>query len=302
MAYKIPNIPSSKDYIEELADFWEIRALQSDEIVSQINIGKTLAMESDELLIDGVESEEDETDETLDDVLIEINNRKKLINEYPFEINTYSIKKLETSNQKSLIYIFLLLATRYNMRDFKILDGVDATLEFEHLCAIVAKNYFGHTAKSFVFGTGMEGGFKQKVEHLIKELRIDAQFNNPNPNPPTKKDDGVDVVVWKNFTDNLEGKLIAFGQCKTGTNWRDSIQQLNPSRFCTTWLTQSPVFTPIPMIFLADTMIRNFNFISDQRGKLFFNRFRIIENLPSTLPEDLLSKIKKWTQEAISLL
>ncbi|MEL7221422.1 MAG: hypothetical protein AAGJ93_08900, partial [Bacteroidota bacterium] len=185
------------------------------------------------------------------------------------------------------------------MNKDKVQGKVDGTELFEHICAHAIKNYVGNKAESFVFGTGEQGGFKSKVIDLIQKMGEGAGFANPNTNPPTKNDDGIDVVVWKEFSDNKPGKLIGFGQCKTGTTWRDKIHKLKPGDFCTNWFKESPLLLPVPIVFLTDTLNEDFNFISDQRGFLVFNRFRIIEYSVDHLPEDILSDIKKWVNAAI---
>lgn len=302
MSYKIPNIPSPKAYIEELADFWELEVLKTQSRVGHINISKAIGMGGDELSIDGWESEEDEIDMRLDEVYEELSRRKWLFEGYPFEVDSYSLVNKNHNDIISQVYLFLLLATRHDMKTHKVLGTVDATQTFEYLSALVAGNYLGSSANSFVFGTGESGNFEDRVGKLIKKLKIEAQFKNPNRNHPTKKDDGVDVVVWKEFADQSEGKLIAFGQCKTGTSWRDSIHRLNPSTFCENWLTNAPVLKPIPMVFLTDTLNKQRNYITEQRGKLFFNRFRIMEYLPKTLPENIKDEIKTWTDHALEIL
>lgn len=55
-------------------------------------------------------------------------------------------------------------------------------------------------------------------------------------------------------------------------------------------------------MFLTDTLNKEKNIISIQRGKLFFNRFRIMEYLPDALPEDLQNNITRWTSEILEKL
>lgn len=302
MSYKIPNHPSVRAYKEEIADFWEIQAIrtQGARSISQIEIAKTLDIISDEHLIDGLESSEDITNDRLDEVLEELSIRAKLLPEYPFDVETRSLRF--KPSRYSIIYMYLLFATRLKMDRHKIQLEVDATVEFEKLCSEVVKVYFGTAADSFVFGTAEQASFEEKINTLIKKTGIGIRFKNPNKNSPTAKDDAVDIVVWKDFSDKKEGKLIAFGQCKTGTSWNDSISQLNPSHFYDNWLVEKPVLSPIPLIFLTDTLNENKNFVSIQRGKLFFNRFRIMEYLPNDLPENLHRNIKTWTNEVVKKL
>jgi hypothetical protein len=235
MAYKIPDLPSARSYKEETADFWEIQAIRNPGIyVSQTQISKIIARELDELDHDGLNSEDDilidgnDKVAGLEDVLLELQNRIKYSsNKYPFDFGKFSMKLRENEDLIKQVYLFLLLCTRLNMLTKKIHNKKDGTLLFEKLCAHVAKNFFGSNSDSFVFGTAEPGNFEAKVKHLIKQIGEGESFKNPNNNPPSKNDDSVDVVVWKDFSDKRMGKLIGFGQCKTGTtSWKDDKHKL----------------------------------------------------------------------------
>jgi hypothetical protein len=304
MPYKIPNLPSAKAYLEEKADFWEIQSIiNPDLFCSQMQISRILAKELDEISHNGIESEDDVLDDNLSDVFKELTDREKSCKEnYPFEFGKFSIRLLDKESAHKDVYLFLLLCTRFSMNkhENKVRNEVDATLVFEELCAIVAKNYFGDNAKSLVFGTATEGNFEDKIKDLIKNIGEGDGYKNPNNNYPTKNDDGIDVVVWKHFNDKRIGKLIGFGQCKTGTSWQDEVKKLNPDHFCENWLYEKPVFPPVPLVFICDTLNVEKNFVTDQRGLLIFNRFRIMEYLPNEIPEELINKIRTWLTTALA--
>ena len=306
MAYKIPSLPNAKAYKEEKADFWEIQAICNPGLpVSLINISKIISKELDELSHDGIESEDDELDENLNETYAELEKRKTFSNnKYPFVFYRNSILFDESCKDfYKNIYLFLLLCTRFNMTKFKTQNGVDGTLLFEKLCSKVAKNYFGNNSDSLVFGTAEPGNFEKKVNNLIKNIGEGDSFKNPNKNSPTKNDDSIDIVVWKNFADKRVGKLIGFGQCKTGTSsWRDGIHKLKPSNFCSKWFHKSPVLNPIPMVFICDTLNEEFNFYTDQQGFLMFNRFRILEYITSDDFIEFQIDINNWLNGALKLL
>lgn len=302
MAYKLPGVPSPRAYLEEKADFWEIQCLRnSDDYVSALSISRVLDKSFDELKLEGIESDDDFLEGNLADVFEQLKSRAKYCKTgYPFEFGRSSIKSLGAgTDDRHDVYLYLLLCTRLNMKDDKTFDGVDGTLVFEKLCAEVAKVYFGENADSIVFGTAEPGNFEAKMKDMIKLIGEGDGFKNPNNNYPTKNEDGIDVVVWKHFEDKRIGKLIGFCQCKTGTTWQDAVKKLNPDHFCENWISEKPVFPPIPIIFLADTLNYEKNFVSDQRGRLFFNRFRIMEHLPSKLDDAIMNDIRVWLKGAL---
>ena len=303
MSYKIPGIPSPKAYKEETADFWELQAIRYPDMpISQRHISKEIAIALDERKHDGIESDDDDLDQSFDDILTELTNRRKAsAKKYPFEIGKYSIRlKSEDAIYKDL-YIFLLLSTRLNMTKDKNQNGVDATLLFEEICAIAVKNYLGHNTQSFVFGTAADASFQDKVKDMIAKIGEGGYFNPPyNIDPTQKKDDGVDVVAYKNFADGKMGKLIAFGQCKTGTSsWKDGKFKLRPSDFCINWFASPVVYTPLRLLFICDTMNEGNTFFDDQQGFIVFNRFRIMEYLPESLDNSIIIRVKKWLQGAL---
>lgn len=302
MAYKFDSIPSKGAYKEETADYWEIQALKEYGVpVSSLSILKLVAKEFDEIDNEGIESEEDRYSDALDDVLIHIKHRVQFTdNSYPFIIGKSSIQFNQLESTAEYLYVFLLLATRFNMKKKRKQDGIDGADLFELVCAHVAEKFFGENSTAMVFGTADKTGFQKKVSELIKALGEGDGFRNPNANPPTKNDDGIDVVVWKNFADGREGKLIGFGQCKTGTStWRDEIHKLKPIAFCTKWFYKNPVFEPLALVFITDTMNDEYNFYDTQKDFLIFNRFRIMEYALKGLPLHLENSIKKWVDSAI---
>lgn len=302
MAYKIPELPSAKAYKEETADFWEVQAIRYPEMfVSQRHLVKDIARGLDEKSHDGIESEDDELDESFDEILNEIVNRiRASAGKYPFEISKYSIKLKEEESIYKDLYIFLLLSTRFNMTKEKTQNEIDATLLFEEICAIAIKKYFGENTESFVFGTAAAGPFKDKVQDLILKIGEGGNFRNPNNVETTpKKDDGIDVVAYKNFADGRIGKLIAFGQCKTGdSSWKDGKLKLRPSDFCQKWFSAPVVYLPLRLLFICDTMNEGSTFFDDQQGFIVFNRFRIMEHLPNDLDPSIVARVRQWLEGA----
>lgn len=306
MSYKIPELPSPKAYIEEKADFWEIQAIINKGInISQTDISKILSIQSDETNNDGINSEDDTIEVALFETFNHLNSRIQTcgFNRYPFDLATSSIKfSDETLTPHMWVYLYLLFCTRLNMKKNKIFNNLDGTKIFEHLCAQVLKNYFGENSNSIVFGTAEEGNFIDKVNELIKQLGEGNHFKNTNKNPPTKNDDSLDIVGWKDFKDKDRNKLIGFGQCKTGTSWQDYVNKLKSSDFCSNWFNDDPLFLPIDIFFIADTLNDEFNRNSIRRSKLFFNRFRIMEYLPEEIDNKTLKEIKDWVQGALDFL
>ena len=176
--------------------------------------------------------------------------------------------------------------------------GIDGTLLLEELAADAAREYVGDRAESLVFGTSAGlSDFREKADRLCQRLREGEGFLNRDRAEPTQRDGQLDVVVWKPFADGDPGKLIAFGQCKTGTDHKDTVTQLQPDSFCRKWLHSSPVLTPVRMFFAAEAMSRLRWYSAASDAGLLFDRCRIVDFCDG-LTDDVFAKVRTWTEAA----
>ncbi len=184
------------------------------------------------------------------------------------------------------------------MRDNRIHADIDGALLFEELAAEVAREYLGARAESIVFGTAAgTTTFSDKVNELCQQLKEGVRFVNRCEARPTENDGKLDVVVWKHFTDGLAGKIIAFGQCKTGTNYKNTLTQLQPDAFCKKWLHSSPAITPVRMFFISEALSRCHWQNTAYEAGVLFDRCRIVD-FCDCVREDVLRKLQMWTTAA----
>ena len=238
----------------------------------------------------------------IEDAFSEIERRIEACDgHYPFEVDSTAnaLHSLPMSGDiRHLAYKCLLLATRLNMSSNRIHAGIDGTKLMEYISANVARQYLGARAESLVFGTAESApDFPQRVESLCHSIGEGGGFEDGSGNSRRIRDDKLDVVAWKAFADRREGKLIAFGQCKTGTNWRSEVTQLQPGAFCKKWFRSQPVLEPLRMFFISEALPS-----VDWRNRsvdagLLFDRCRIVDFFES-IDVDLLEGIEAWTVEA----
>ena len=220
---------------------------------------------------------------------------------YPFQVDSTAtaLRYLPISNDcKHLAYKCLLLATRLNMSSNRIHAGIDGTNLMEWISANVARRYLGDRAESLVFGTAESApDFPRRVESLCHSIGEGGGFENRSGNSRRVKDDKLDVVAWKAFADRREGKLVAFGQCKTGTNWKRDVTQLQPGNFCSKWFKSQPVLEPLRMFFISEAL-PSFDWRNQSvDAGLLFDRCRIVDFFES-IDTDLLASINAWTVAA----
>lgn len=298
--YKLGHIPNIYCSVYELADFLEVKCILSDSnSFSVLSATKDVNLISDEELIDGVESEEDNISDSFTDALYEISDRKsRCRNNYPFDViqSKVVIDPDWMNNPQHSVYIYLLLATRANMTIDKIQNSIDGTLLFEELSEKVAKSYFGERSEAILFGTGAGYNFKDKITNLLSALKVDGEFIAPEGGSGRQKDGAVDIVVWIPFADNRKDKFIGFGQCKTGTSWENSVSQLNPEHFIRSYTSNRSIsiFNTLKLFFVAEAPGWKAELVN--HGIILFDRCRIMDFLPQISDDDaLLNRISIWT-------
>ena len=300
--FKWPRLPSVGAPEHELADFAELSCWQWGR-TSATALSRLLGRLAENDYSDGV-PEEEEADRRVEGTYGEIERRQEACRGgYPFEIGGkgHTLRVIQGYERPAhAIYKYLLLSTRLNMNNDRCHAGIDGTLLLESLSTHVAKGYFGERAESLVFGTAASGaGFKEKVDTLCRRLGEGGGYTDRPSSSANVRDGKLDVVVWKPFTDDLPGKLMGFGQCKTGTHYKDFITVLQPDAFVKKWLREPLVVSPVRMFFvseaLAATRDRRFD-ISIDAG-LLFDRCRIVDFCDG-VDARIMAKVRQWTAAA----
>lgn len=310
MGFKINKnvgfVPDGTPSTAELADFIELKAILSDEgrysitdAISSLGIGGDESINNENIFGDTDEAE-------IEDSLSEIDNRRISANEkYPFHSTQFGIILDPQCNDVIKdVYTFLLLVTRVNMNTLKIQNGIDGTKVFEVLCSAIVENYWGHSAKSFVIGTGAEiNDFEDKMTDAIKKIgEPNVKFRWPTGSLKREKDAKVDVVAYIPFSDDKQGRFVALGQCKTGTNWHSAISQLVPQAFNQDYFEPPLTFTPVVLFMVSEAFFNNWESLQRNSNGLLFDRCRLMQYLPLPLDAQLLDDIKVWNKGVIDTL
>lgn len=300
--YSLGNVPGTKDHLSDIADFIELKCFTSvSHSCSLEEVRRIMSIESDEQHFEGINDDDDTLYTRLGEVFNELKRRKdECANHYPFTVSDFLIElnpdcpyKIKDS------YLYLLLATRANMRDDRLYgNNKDATLLFEQLSELVIKSYFGSQAKTFLFGTSAGSNFQEKVENLLSALKTQERFRQPIGSNGRQKDGKLDLVVWIPFSDARDSMFIGFGQCKTGTSWDDKLTELQPSVFLDCYTSYRPIHAPSRIFFIADSIsIAQEKW--EERAKMagiLFDRRRIMEFLPfDKIPNGLTNDMNEWS-------
>ena len=301
--FEWPGEPSPHAEEHELADFLELTAWRAGG-TSAVALSRLLGRLGENDYRAGV-PEEDEVDRAAGDAFAELDRRRHDCGGgYPFVLGGEGATvrldepRDEEADARHAIYKYLLLATRLNMRDNRRHAGRDGALLFEELAAETAKGYLGARSESLVFGTAAgTADFPGRIDELCARMGEGGGFRNRDDTPPRARDGKLDVVAWKPFADRRPGKLIAFGQCKTGTHYRDELTQLQPDSFCSKWLHTQPAVTPVRMFFLAEARPRGRWRSAAVDAGILFDRCRVVDFCRDPGAE-VRWKVREWTRAA----
>ena len=130
-------------------------------------------------------------------------------------------------------------------------------------------------------------------------MRIgEGSGSSGHPEAPKQKDAGLDVVVWRDFPDKRDGKLIAFGQCATGENWTGKLGDLRPRDWCKLWMNESPLVDPLATLFVPRRVDRDFWRRANGYGGILFDRCRVVA-LTTQLDKIVETRVGAWTAKAL---
>lgn len=302
MTFKLPGRPSARADIHELADYLELLAVCGNRISTREAVS-IMGREGEADPNVGCEDVDDENCDDVDEAVAELERRQKACNGgYPFKVDQYGNTVSFEGKAKpkhAILYCYLLLATRFNMKSSKIHAGIDGALLFEDVSAHILKHYLGgFRGRAMVFGTASgSADFPEKVRRLCLDLGEANGFKNQGRGLVTANDDKLDVVGWIPFADNTAAQVIVFGQCKTGTAWTDALCQLQPDAFIKTWIDGHILVDPIRAFFVSEAVNRARWFHYAAQGGLLFDRCRLVDSFKE-MPEELFDKMLSWTVAA----
>ena len=299
--FKLPGTPSPTSDVGELADYMELRSWMTGAMSSR-DMVSFLGQVDDNQNNEGIQDDENATTDKIDEVMQEIEQRHLACGGgYPFilrhEGTVLECAALDDRVQR-IAYRYLLLCTRLRMDRSRVQAGLDGANLMERLSAHVLANYLGSArCQSLVFGTSAGGSFSDRVEKLCSALGEGGGLRPlAGVTPPASGDAKLDVVAWIPFRDRQPGQLVVFGQCKTGTNWRDTVGELQPDSFVKKWLRGPPLVDPIRAFLIAEAQDRGRWDVVADTG-VFFDRCRIVD-LCTGMPPDLAQDVGNWTSGA----
>lgn len=298
------NPPLMSEDPHDLLDHVELRALtdpdrnsSASELTSELKVtGSSDAIEGDSM-----ETVSEHREGILDAVFTEAEYRVNAVGEssYPFTIERKALMSKDASF--STVYTFLLFLSIFGK---DAVPGTNAAKLFEEVCAIASARYFGcqdALADTHVFGFPRRYGpkdFVTALDDLCSNKLLEGEPKTKFPNIKSMKDASLDIVSWLPFPDQRSAKLVAFGQCATGQDWREKRTELQPNDWVRMWLTDGPQVIPVKMFFVPHAItVTEWAQLGFLAG-IIFDRFRIAHFAEQSIPTLLRSELQKWSRAA----
>ncbi len=223
---------------------------------------------------------------------------------YPFELGADSVAA--RTNAADSVYTFLALLSWFG-KDAGPRD-LDGEKLFEEVCAMACKSYLGWphpNVRSAVFGFPRRlapRGFADAVDELCRALGEGRGCHKNRRLVRTQKDAKLDVVAWREFSDHREGKVILFGQCATGQDWRNKMTELPPPvDWCRYWMLDAPAVSPIRCFFVPHRIERQRWVHACLLGGIVFDRCRIA-GLAQRASSELKAEWTAWSRHVLGRL
>lgn len=303
--------PAATDGAEAHADWLELLALSKDDknssfedLVRELRrSGSTEALEDFETIEEITDEGSERSQAVAEDALGEVSDRLTACGShpvsYPFEVQPRYIQA--RANFDDSVYVFLLVLSTFG-KDAgpSTLDGADL---FEQVSAYAAEQYLGGAdrgAKRYLFGFPRRvspAGFRDAVDDLCVRIGEGGRSRN-RPTRSDQKDAKLDLVVWRAFDDGRVGKLIGFGQCATGHNWRTKLSELQTPAFWKKWITEPAAVDPVRMFFVPFRVEAIKWDDASIDGGILFDRCRIA-SLAANLDDALRRSCRRWTRHVL---
>jgi hypothetical protein len=156
---------------------------------------------------------------------------------YPFTIDDTFIVTRKTVRDSFYLQMLFLTPKAGLFTSGSTWNLEKASQLFEDLTEKALSNFFGSNTHTANFGfpsrSGRPAEFSAAVEWLSKKTNI--RLGNAY-RPPRKKDGGVDLFVWKSFSDNQPGIPVMLVQCTIKEDFINKIGDID-LRLWANWLS-----------------------------------------------------------------
>jgi hypothetical protein len=213
-----------------------------------------------------------------------VHTRQKWLGaKYPLVISEFGIKK--SACLASQPYTFLTCLANTLNSDWVDQSSGDIPGQlpefFEEVMCEAMKGLLGDGAKGLRFGWPSKVGRPPEFNEAVRWLAGEMNLNLGNAyRPPTMKDGGVDVVVWRPFADRKPGFPILLGQATIEKNFAYKAADIDV-RIWSGWLQMD--VDPTVVLAFPWTGVDKDQFAQISARALFLDRVRLASLLPESV-------------------
>lgn len=304
-------VPLATAHAVEHADWLEVAALSAADRNSSIqDLASALRRTGSGEEIEDVQSDEDAPmgdrgGETLEPVVdaafAEVEDRAKACGgTYPFALDDSAIQG--SRRTRNAVYAFLLLVSKFGKDAGP--PGLNVPQLFEEIAEVAIKNCLGgerNGIQTYQFGFPRRvkpGGFRDALDDLCETLG-EGSRSKDRPTSEDQKDAALDLVAWRAFPDGRSGKIMAWGQCATGEDWREKLTDLQPHSWASSWMAEMPTVLPLRAFFVPHRVRRDRWDVAAIHGGVLFDRCRIAA-LASRLPKELGERCRSFNRHVLA--
>ena len=316
-----------------IADWFELHVLASEFNIASVN--ELQRMWDTRRNAEGANPEgrkdastgNDGDEQFVETILNEIRERIEYLEDaYPFEFNA-SGQSLQLKTDIDVghnVYLFcLLLSNAKNAAIFE-LDKFNYELTnfvrdlFQACSAWAAAGEAIGSSCSFGFPRPDGSNFLDKLKEVYALIGEGTVREAPLPGVSTSpKDEGIDIIAWKDRPDRAPGRHYLLGQVATGNNWpnKSVVEYIKP--FHENWFSDIPSSIPTHAMFVPycvergnATLQQKIHILTKQYGH-FYYRYVIpkfakvghelgVRRAASVDRIDDIEKVKTWVNETLS--
>jgi hypothetical protein len=217
----------------------------------------------------------------------QLERRAKILgSSYPFMVDdSYIVTKKSVENSVYLQLLFLTPGAGVSTAG-EVWNLEKASKLFESIVENALSTFFGQNTQTVNFGfpsrSGRPAEFSAAVEWLSRKTNI--RLGNAY-RPPRKKDGGVDLFVWKSFSDNKPGIPIMLVQCTIKDDFINKIGDID-IKLWSSWLSSD--IEPLAALAIPGVVNKDEQWSEITTRGILLDRLRLVESCGDIPPSSLI--------------
>ena len=240
--------------------------------------------------------------EIVDAFALAVSRKQNLGSSYPFECSeTFIVSLAERTNSTYEHFLYLSPWSPARALDAWSLDAAAKT--FEYIAESCMADFFGKGTSSLNFGHPSDVGRPSEFDEAVKWLAEKANIKIGSAfRPPRRKDGGVDIFVWKGFSDGKPGSPLLMVQCTIAKEFINKIGDIDLALW-SSWLSSD--INPLAALAVPFYISKGEDWEEISTRGILLDRGRLLEMMGDRaleLPGPLESFLKRLKAELKTLV